>query len=200
MSNAERINTEQPAVNNVRLPPYDGDHLLALGKKYCASIEVQDSLFEDAVQEFVLGGLLAQRKCNQHKLPPRSYQYWMGKGYVLNFLNRENRRRKRFRKSLNDECVTNSGQIYEYGSTLQDEKVNDPSEEAIFREHMELLLNLLFELPDDQINLLHLRFIEELPFETLGEKFNVTLEAARQRYKRIIANMQNYFTKSQSPG
>ena len=57
-------------------------------------------------------------------------------------------------------------------------------------EHYELLIKLLNDLPDDQSDLIELRFLHEMSFKKIADIYNITEANAKMRVYRIIEKLR----------
>ena len=69
--------------------------------------------------------------------------------------------------------------------------LNEDYESSEFNdEHYELLIKLLNELPDDQSDLVELRFLHEMSFKKIADIYNITEANAKMRVYRIIEKLR----------
>lgn len=69
--------------------------------------------------------------------------------------------------------------------------VSEVYESSRFKdEHYELLINLLNDLPDEQSDLIELRFLHEMSFKKIADIYNITEANAKMRVYRIIEKLR----------
>lgn len=69
--------------------------------------------------------------------------------------------------------------------------LNEVYESSEFKdEHFELLIKMLNDLPDDQSDLIELRFLHEMSFKKIADIYNITEANAKMRVYRIIEKLR----------
>ena len=188
MNNA-LVKVDSVRADIVPLPPYDAEHLEALGKKFCTRIGMPDELFEDAVQEFVLGGLVALKKKLEMIYPGacRTYQHKFGESYVRKFLEREGKYRKRTRALSSDPDHGSDSGIEDF---YQDMSTVDPVDEALGTERTNLLMTAVADLTDNDRRVLTMWLDESLSYKKIGKSMGVSHHAIFGRMKRILRRLR----------
>ena len=178
--------------STVPLPPYDAEHLQALGKIYCAQRQVSDDLFEDAVQEFVLGGLTAAKRLDASKLgSARKYQHKYGEHYVSMFLTRERKHRGPNHLSIEHEIET-LNDVAEFVEAISDETVVDPLDAVIQNEEIRQVRASVRELSAEDNTMLRLWLDYNWSYRKLGNHFGLSPEGARLRMVRILKTIREW--------
>lgn len=173
----------------IPLPPYDAEHLEALGKRFCDKLNVPNEWFEDAVQEFVLGGLTGMKRKDFLSGSVRAYQYKCAENHVKAYLKRENAFRSRNPKSL-QYLIKHDGDAVEYGNLIADEEANDPLELILKKEQGEILQAALDEMSETDRSLLTLKYLEKWSYKRLGQHFQMSHETARSRISDIVETLR----------
>ena len=184
--------TVQP--NVVPMPPYDGEHLEALGKKFCRRLGVSNDLFEDAVHEFVLGGLIAAKRADYPSASVRKYQHKYGEYHVMKFLAGESLYHKRNPKSLNQ--PVGSGDRIEIAKLETDDRVTQPQASLLEDEQMQALRSALGELSARDRELMTLRFVENWSYARLGKHFKMSHETVRRRTMDLLETLREKLGKN----
>lgn len=66
-------------------------------------------------------------------------------------------------------------------------------EEYFKKANKEQLLSCINKLSDEEKNLLHLRFVNEMKFKDIAQLLGITEEAAKKRGQRILKKLHSYY-------
>ncbi len=73
------------------------------------------------------------------------------------------------------------------------ERVNSPEEEYLNTAEILEMKELLSELTKEEQQLIHLRYANEMGYETIGKLLDISTEAARKRGQRIIKKLKKLY-------
>ncbi len=81
-------------------------------------------------------------------------------------------------------------------TTLQAHEMLDEIDDTRQEAHLELLLRLLPDLPQEDLQLIELRFFEKRPFREIGLILDITENNAKVRTHRILEKLKRMFQTS----